>query len=121
MSVLSVSCDNFEEEIDKYKKIINDYQDKNKALFIRNNALSTKVKEQEEKIDELEKENFSLKKSLLYFKQEFIKLTKFLKDKLFSWGTKGPIYKQVIDDLYDKNILNDKELESIKGKDDYDL
>ena len=26
-----------------------------------------------------------------------------------------------INDLYDKNILNDKELESIKGKDDYDL
>lgn len=121
MSVLSVSFDNFKEEIDKYKKIINDYQDKNKALFIRNNALSTKVKEQEEKIDELEEENFSLKKSLLYFKQKFIKLTKFLKDKLFSWGTKDPIYKQVIDDLYDKNILNDKELESIKGKDDYDL
>ena len=121
MSVLSVSFDNFKEEIDKYKKIINDYQDKNKALFIRNNALSTKVKGQEEKIDELEEENFSLKKSLLYFKQKSIKLTKFLKDKLFSWGTKGPIYKQVIDDLYDKNILNDKELESIKGKDDYDL
>src|SRR5574344_1027474 len=121
MSILSVSLDNFKEEVDKYKKIISEYQDNNKALFIRNNALSKKVKEQENRIDDLEKENFSLKKSLLYFKQKFIKLTKFLKDKLFGWGTKDPIYKQVIDDLYNKDILNDKDINSIKSKDDYNL
>ena len=121
MSILSVSLDNFKEEVDKYKKIISEYQDNNKALFIRNNALSKKVKEQENRIDDLEEENFSLKKSLLYFKQKFIKLTKFLKDKLFGWGTKDPIYKQVIDDLYNKDILNDKDINSIKSKDDYNL
>ncbi|MDD4298882.1 MAG: hypothetical protein PHS98_04575 [Bacilli bacterium] len=34
-------------------------------------------------------------------------MKKFLQEKLFGWGKKNPIYKQVVDDLYDKNILDD--------------
>lgn len=110
---LSVSLNNANEQI----KILND---NNKALTIRNYELNKKVKEQEENIEELEEENFSLKSSLNSLKVKFKKLKKFLHEKLFGWGKKDPIYNQVVNDFYDRNILDDKDIDSIK-KDSYEL
>ena len=55
-----------------------------------------------------------------YFKDKFNKLIKFIQEKLFGWGKKDPIYKQVVGDLYDKDILDDTDIKSIE-KDDYEL
>lgn len=110
---LSISLKNANEQI----KILND---NNKALTIRNYELNKKVKEQEENIEELEDENVSLKSSLNTLKEKFKKLKKFLHEKLFGWGKKEPIYNQVVNDFYDRDILDDKDIDSIK-KDNYEL
>jgi hypothetical protein len=47
-------------------------------------------------------------------------LKKFLQEKLFGWGKKNPIYKQVVNDLYDKDILDKDDINS-KEKDGYEL
>jgi hypothetical protein len=41
-------------------------------------------------------------------------------EKLFGWGKKEPMYKKAVDDLYDKDILDDDDIKSIK-KDNYEI
>jgi hypothetical protein len=120
MNLLSVNIDNVKEKLDNDKETIKFYAENNTALSIRNKTLSKKVEEQSSRIEELEEENFNLKQTIRYFKDKFNKLKKFLQEKLFSWGKKDPIYKQVVDDLYDKDILEEEDIKSIE-KDDYEL
>ncbi len=117
MNQLSVTIDNVKEQLEDDKKAIKFHEENNRALSTRNVALNKKVKEQENRIDELEEENFGLRKSLAYLKNKFIKLTKFLQEKLFGWGKKDPIYKKVVDDLVDENILDKADIKDIKKED----
>src|SRR5574344_334768 len=120
MNLLSVNIDNVKERIDKDKDTIKLYQENNTALSIRNKTLSKKVEEQSDRIEELEEENFSLKQTISYFKEKFNKLKRFLQEKLFGWGKKNPMYNKVVEDLYNKNILDEDDMKSIE-KDDYEL
>lgn len=120
MNLLSVNIDNVKEQLDKDKETIKFYTENNTALSIRNKTLSKKVEEQSSRIEELEEENFSLRQTIKYFKDKFNKLKRFLQEKLFGWGKKDPIYKQVVDDLYDKDILEEGDIKSIE-KDNYEL
>jgi hypothetical protein len=43
-----------------------------------------------------------------------------LKEKLFGWGKKELMYKKVVDDLYNKGILDDDDIKCIEKK-DYEL
>lgn len=120
MNLLSVNIDNVKNKLDKDKETIKFYQENNTALSIRNKTLSKKVEEQSNKIEELEEENFGLRQTIRYFKDKFNKLKKFLQEKLFGWGKKDPVYKQVVDDLYNKDILDEDDIKSIE-KDNYEL
>jgi len=120
MNLLSVTIDNVKEQFDDDKKIIKFYEDNNLALSTRNKMLNKKLEEKENRIEELEEENFSLKNSLAYFKKKFEKLKKFLQEKLFDWGKNEPMYKKVVEDLYDKDILDKNDVKDIK-KDNYEL
>lgn len=120
MNLLSVTIDNVKDQLENDKKIIKFYEENNLALSNRNKMLKEKLDEKESKIEELEEENSSLTLTVRYFKDKFNKLMKFLQEKLFGWGKKDPIYKQVVDDLYDKDILDDDDINSIK-RDDYEL
>ena len=86
----------------------------NKSTYLLSEEEKDKL---ENYIDELEEENFGLRKSLTYLKNKFIKLTKFLQEKLFGWGKKDPIYKKVVDDLVDENILDKADIKDIKKED----
>jgi hypothetical protein len=120
MNLLSVNIDNVKEQLDKDKETIKFYAENNTALSIRNKTLSKKVEEQSSRIEELEEENFSLMQTVRYFKDKFKKLVKFLQEKLFGWGKKEPMYKKVVDDLYNKNILDEDDIKSIE-KDNFEL
>jgi hypothetical protein len=120
MNLLSVTIDNVKNQLEDDKKVIKFYEENNTALFTRNKMLNRKLEEKENKIDELEEENSSLRQTIKYFKDKFNKLKKFLKEKLFGWGKKDLIYKKVVDDLYDKDILDNNDINSIK-KDGYQL
>jgi len=121
IKLLSVTIDNVKDQLDDDKKIIKFYEENNLALSTRNKMLNKKIEEQNDKIDELEEENSGLRQTVRYFKDKFKKLVKFLQEKLFGWGTKSQIYKQVVDDFYNKKILDNKDINSIKEKDDYYL
>ena len=120
MNLLSVNIDNVKKQLDKDKETIKIYQENTTALSIRNKTLSKKVEEQSNRIEELEEENFNLRQTIKYFKDKFKKLKKFLQEKLFGWGKKDPIYKQVVNDLYDEEILEEEDIKNIK-KDSYEL
>lgn len=120
MNLLSVNIDNVKKQLDKDKETIKIYQENTTALSIRDKTLSKKVEEQSNRIEELEEENFNLRQTIKYFKDKFKKLKKFLQEKLFGWGKKDPIYKQVVNDLYDEEILEEEDIKNIK-KDSYEL
>ena len=120
MNLLSVTIDNVKEQLKDDKRIIKFYEDNNRALSTRNNMLNKKLEEKESRIEELEEENFSLRSSLDYFKKKFTKLIKFLQEKLFGWEKKEIMYKKVVEDLYDKDILDDDDIKNME-KDDYEL
>lgn len=110
---LAITLNNANEQI----KMLND---NNKSLSLRNFELNKKVNEYEKIIDNLEEENYSLRIKVTHLKKKFKKMLKFLHDKLFSWGKKEPIYNQVVNDFYNHDIFDDKDLDSIR-KDNYEL
>jgi hypothetical protein len=82
--------------------------------------LNRKLEEQLNRIEELEEENFSLRQTIRYFKNKFNKLKRFIQEKLFGWGKKEPMYKQMVENLYSKGILDEDDINDIK-KDNYEL
>ncbi len=57
-----------------------------------------------------------------YWKDKFEKLISFLHDKLHSWYDKDDKYIDVVNDMYDDNILDDDDIEELnlnKEKDDF--
>ncbi len=119
MNLLSVTIDNVKDQLEDDKRVIKFYEENNTALSTRNKMLNKKLEEKENRIEELEEENFSLKQTIRYFKDKFNKLIKFLQEKLFGWGKKEPIYKKVVEDLYDKDILDVNDMKRIE-KDNYE-
>ena len=84
-------------------------------------------------INELKEENNSLFEELHYFKNKFIRLIKFIKNRLFNKKDRDK-YRDFSRDLYEHGVIEDdtiKELnetykfskkhDSIKEKDDYDI
>ncbi|HOP65740.1 MAG TPA: plasmid recombination protein [Bacilli bacterium] len=120
MNLLLVTIDNVKDQLDDDKKIIEIYEENNSALSTRNKALNKKIEEQDKTINKLEEENYSLRQTVRYFKDKFKKLLKFLQEKLFGWGKKEPMYKKVVEDLYDKDILDEDDMRSIE-KDNFEL
>ena len=56
-------------------------------------------------------------------KEKFEKLMSFLRDKLYSWYDKDDKYIDVVNDMYDDKILDDKDIEDLdlnKAKDDFE-
>jgi chromosome segregation ATPase len=120
MNLLSVTIDNVKEQLEDDKMVIKFYEENNTALSTRNKILNKRLEEKENRIEELEEENFSLRNSLEYFKKKFTKLMKFLQEKLFGWGKKDPMYKKVVEDLYNKDIIDADDMKGIE-KDNYEL
>lgn len=144
-----------EEYIDKVDKITDEYRDlkelsanlniitkqvrqdirrtknlkeNNEALQLRVDTLSEKVETQEKQIDEYRKDNFNLKFQLQELQQLFEKLINFLK-RMFHRQDKEDVYTEVVGDLYDNQIISEKNFDRITGwnnkkdkqKDDYEL
>ena len=64
-----------------------------------------------------------LKDTLKFWKDKFEKLISFLHDKLHSWYDKDDKYIDVVNEMYDDNVLDDDDIEDLdlsKEKDDYE-
>ena len=92
-----------------------------------------KISQKNNEIDELKEENNSLFAELSYFKNKFIRLIQFIKNKLFNRKDRDK-YREFSKDLYEHGIIEDDTIKELnetykfskkhgldKEKDDYDL
>ena len=93
------------------------------ALNLRVKTLNDTIKEKDNEISILKSKIQDLKNMLDYWKDKFNKLISFLHDKLHSWYDKDDKYIDVVNDLYDDNVLDDDDIEELdlsKEKDDFE-
>ena len=112
-------------------KRIKNLRENNDALNLRVENLSEKVETQEEQIKNLKRDNFNLKYQLQNLKDFFDRLIKLFK-RMIKREDKEEVYLEVLEDMHDNRIINDKTFDNILGyndptkenknkeKDDYD-
>ena len=91
------------------------------ALNLRVKTLNDTIKEKDNEISILKSKIQDLKNMLDYWKDKFNKLISFLHVKLHSWYDKDDKYIDVVNEMYDDNILDDDDVEELdlsKEKDD---
>ena len=123
IQTLSNTLINANEEFKNKDKQIKTLTENNKALNLRVDTLNNTIKEKENEISFLKSKINDLKNTLDYFKEKFEKLISFLHNKLHSWYDKDDKYIDVVNDMYEDNILNDKDIEDLdlsKEKDDFE-
>ena len=130
---LSTTLTNVDSNIKENNKKIKILTENNEALELRVKSLIEKNIKKDNEINELKEENNSLFEELHYFKNKFIRLIKFIKNRLFNKKDRDK-YRDFSRDLYEHGVIEDdtiKELnetykfskkhDSIKEKDDYDI
>ena len=116
--------------VEPHKVIINNIMF---LVFNYSNKVYIKNFGNRNKINELKEENNSLFAELNYFKNKFIRLIKFIKNRLFNRKDRDK-YRDFSRDLYEHGVIEhdtikelnetykfSKEHDSVKEKDDYDL
>ena len=81
------------------------------------------IKEKDNEISFLKSKLQDLKNTLDYWKDKFEKLISFLHDKLHSWYDKDDKYIDVVNEMYNDNVLDDDDIEELdlsKEKDDFE-
>lgn len=110
------------------KETIKILTENNKSLELHVSNLTTKNNMQEERIDELRKDNFNLKYRVQQLEEFFNKLIKLIKN-MFKRSDKKEQYAEFANDLYRHQIISEKTMEDIriayntktKEKDDFEL
>ena len=110
------------------KETIKILTENNKSLELHVSNLTTKNNMQEERIDELRKDNFNLKYRVQQLEEFFNKLIKLIKN-MFKRSDKKEQYAEFANDLYGHQIIGEKTMEDIriayntktKEKDDFEL
>ena len=95
----------------------------NEALDLRVKTLNDTIKEKDNEISFLKSKIHNLKNTLEYWKDKFEKLISFLHDKLHSWYDKDNKYIDVVNDMYEDNVLAEDDIEELdlsKEKDDFE-
>jgi len=93
--------------------IINTLTENNEALNLRINTLTNKLTEKEEEIDNLTSDNNYLKSELTKWKNKFIKIINFIKNRLLRPKDKEK-YKEFTIDLYEHGAIDRETFVDIK-------
>ena len=123
IQTLSNTLINANEELKNNDKQIKTLTENNKALNLRVDTLNNNIKEKDNEISFLKSKINDLKYTLNYWKDKFNKLISFLHNKLHSWYDKDDKYIDVVNDMYEDNILNDDDIEDLdlsNEKEDYE-
>ena len=115
---------NVNDELKDNRNKIKVLTENNEALNLRVNTLNNTIKEKDNEISFLKSKVNDLKDTLNYWKDKFNKLISFLHNKLHTWYDKDDKYIDVINDMYEDNVLDDEDIEDLdlnKEKDDYEL
>ncbi len=68
----------------------------------------------DKQIKDLKEENLSLRQSLLFWKDKFLKVISFIRDKLFGKEKEREKYMDVAEDLYSKKIIEEDTFEDLQ-------
>jgi len=120
---LSNTLTNVDEQFKEKDKTIKTLTENNKALTLRVKTLNNNIKEKDNEISFLKSKISSLKNTIEYWKDKFDKLISFLYSKLHNWYDKDDKYIDVVNDIYEDNVLDDndiKDLKLSKEKDDFE-
>ena len=123
LQILSITLTNVDEQFKEKNKTIKTLTENNKALTLRVKTLSNNLKDKDNEISFLKSKISSLKNTMEYWKDKFDKLISFLHSKLHNWYDKDDKYIDVVNDMYNDNVLDDddiKELKLSKRKDDFE-
>lgn len=93
-------------------KKIKNLRESNDALELRVENLSEKVETQENQINKLRTDNFNLKYQLQNLKDFFDRLIKLFK-RMIKREDKEEAYLEVLEDMHDNRIINDKTFDNI--------
>jgi len=122
MTKLSNTLNNVDEELKTAKSI----KEENDALTIRNASLEKKIIAKDEEIDDLKEENSTLTTELKKWKNKFLKIINFIKNKLLRPKDKER-YNEFTVDLYEHGAIDRETFVDIKdnyskdkGKDDFE-
>jgi len=122
MTKLSNTLNNVDEELKSAKSI----KKENNALTIRNASLEKQIIAKDEEIDALKTENSTLTNELKKWKNKFLKIINFIKNRLSRPKDKEK-YKEFTIDLYTHNAIDQETFDDIrnnyskdKRKDDFD-
>ena len=128
MKELSADLEYFEDVIKYNEQETRDLFNEREALTVRVEDLSKKVKQKDEELEELRQENTKLRALVNFFENAYNKIKRFFRNKIFSRDEKeSQIFEEVIDEFYDKEIFNDKDIidiyeeEKAKDIDEYSL
>lgn len=97
--------------------------DKIQSLSNTLTNVDEQFKEKDNEIAFLNSKISSLKNIIEYWKDKFDKLISFLYSKLHNWYDKDDKYIDVVNDMYEDNVLDDDDIEELdlsKEKDDFE-
>ena len=134
IQTLSITLNNVDAQIQENQKEIQTLTENNEALQLRVDTLTRNNKVKDKQIKDLKEENLSLRQSLSFWKDKFLKIISFIKDKLFGKEKEREKYMDVAEDLYSKKIIEEDTFEDLqdtyefsknhdyeRDKDDFDM
>jgi regulator of replication initiation timing len=124
IQTLSTTLNNVNDELQDNRKKIKTLTENNEALNLRVNTLNKTIKEKDIEISFLKSKINDLKDTLDYWKDRFSKIISFLHSKLHNWYDKDDKYINVVNDMYEDNVLDDEDIEDLdldNEKDDFEL
>ena len=109
---INIILKKYEDDMREHSNEVRNLKKKIQIRDERINDLQYDLGEANETIDELEDKVSSLEEMLNYFKELWDKLVKFLQDKFFSTNK----YDDIIDELYEEEILDNDDMDTIKNE-----
>ena len=123
IQTLSNTLVNAHEQLKDKNNKIKTLTENNEALNLRVKTLNDMIKEKDNEISFLKSKMKNIKNTVEYWKDKFEKLISFLHTKLHSWYDKDDKYIDVVNDMYEDNVLEDDDIEELdlnKEKDDFE-
>ena len=120
---LSNTLTNEDGQFKEKEKTIKTLTENNTALNLRVKTLNDSLKEKNNEISFFRFKLNSLRNMIDYCKDKFDKVISFLYRKLHNWYDKDDKYIDVVNDMYEDNVLDDddiKDLKLSKEKDDFE-
>ena len=119
---LSNTLTNVDEQFKEKEKTIKTLTENNTVLTLRVKNLNNNIKEKDNEISFLKSKISSLRNTIEYWKDKFDKVISFLYSKLHNWYDRDDKYIDIINEMYEDNILNDEDIKNLdlsKEKDDF--